>query len=114
MLNFTLSHSYEKLISLSDLYSSNLQAFHRHCLRIYSPLFKNLARLPETFQDGTQKRMLETMWTKLSDGSAYALATRMVTSTIDVAKQLKQRRSGGESSGGEAGGLGGLGGTPAS
>lgn len=103
-----LSHSYETLINLSHAWSSNMQGFHRHVHRIYSPAFKNLARLPETFRDGTQERILGQIYTKLSDGSAYALLERMVKSTIDVAKQLRERRA----SGGDGGGLGPPGGLP--
>lgn len=116
MLNFILMYnSYERLISLSSLYSTSLQRFHTHVLRIYTPLFKNLARLPETFRDGTQLQMANTLWTRLTDGSALALAERMRKSTVDVARQLRERRANG-GGGGEAGGLGGLGGggTPAS
>ena len=86
-----LDRRYEKLIPLSHLYSHSLQRLHRHVVRIYTPVFKNLARLPETFRDGTQQQMLGTVWTKLTDGSAFKLVGKMVKSTMSVAQQLKEK-----------------------
>ncbi|KAL8281504.1 hypothetical protein RQP46_006188 [Phenoliferia psychrophenolica] len=64
----------ESLTHLSTLYSTTLRRFHTHLVRIYSPALNNLARLPSTFSDGTQKEMLGTVWGKLSDGSHLSLA----------------------------------------
>ncbi|ORY69266.1 hypothetical protein BCR35DRAFT_308054 [Leucosporidium creatinivorum] len=101
--------SYEHLIPLSSLYSSTLQRFHAHVLRIYTPGLTNLARLPSTFTDGTQQRMLETVWGRLSDGSAFALGKRLWDSTVSVAGTLLERRREREKNGGSgAGGAGGL------
>lgn len=105
----------ESLVHLSELYSTSLRRLHAHVVRIYSPAFANLARLPETFRDGTQARMVETLWGRLTDGSAFALVGRMVQSTRDVTAELRKRREqggdGGEGGGG-LGGLGGMGGPP--
>lgn len=87
-------NSYEKLIDLSTLYSTSLQSIHRHVVKIYSPFFRNLARLPETFRDGTQLRMLDQVQTKLTDGSAFALVGRLYGSTVEVVKKLEEKRKG--------------------
>lgn len=56
--------------------------------------------------------MLGTVWTKLTDGSAFDLVGKMVKSTMSVAQQLKERREGGGGGAGPpVGGVGGLGGT---
>lgn len=94
---------------LSELYSNSLRRFHTHLVRIYSPAIENLARLPETYRDGTQSRMVGTLWGKLTDGSAFELIGRMVQSTRDVAAELRKRRAEGGGEGG-VGGIGGLGG----
>lgn len=116
-----LCSSYEKLIPLSSLYSNSLQRFHAHILRIYTPVFNNLARLPLTFTDGTQTRMIHTCYDKLTDGSAFKLAERLWDSTIRVVGTLYERRKreeqdrgrgGGAGGGGPVGGLGGPGGLP--
>lgn len=88
----TPSHSTERLISLSDAYSSGLQRLHAHLVRIYSPGLRNLARLPETFTDGTQAQMLETVQGRLTDGSAFRLLGRMWDSLGSVYGQLEERR----------------------
>lgn len=99
------------MINLSSLYSNSLRRFHTHLHRIYSPVYKNIVRLPETFRDGTQRQMVDTVYTRLTDGSALKLAERMYTSTVQVIKTFRERASGGGSSGGGGGGgLGGLGG----
>ncbi|TKA52738.1 hypothetical protein B0A53_04191 [Rhodotorula sp. CCFEE 5036] len=82
----------ERLISLSDAYSSTLQRLHAHLIRIYSPGLRNLARLPETFTDGTQTRMLDTVAGRLTDGSAFRLVGRMWDSLGSVRTQLEERR----------------------
>lgn len=106
----------ERLINLSDLYSGTLRTVHKHFVRIYSPGFTNFARLPSTFTDytppqtiadSTQGKMVGTVYTKLTDGSALALGTRMVKSTIEVIQRLAQGRP---SEGGGGGGIAGLGG----
>lgn len=110
-LTFPPYDSYEKLYSLSDLYSNTLRRLHAHIIRIYSPGLANLARLPSTFTDGTQTRMMETVYGKLTDGSAYKLAERLVDSTVKVGGTLLERRKERESSqGGGPGGMGGMGG----
>ncbi|GAA5981448.1 hypothetical protein JCM10908_004112 [Rhodotorula pacifica] len=102
----------ERLISLSDAYSSGLQRLHAHFVRIYSPGLRNLARLPETFTDGTQKQMLETVTGRLTDGSAFGLVGRLWESLGNVHTQLEERRKrrgegGGGAGEGFAGGFGG-------
>lgn len=105
----TMSNSYESIIDLSQLYSTSLQSVHRHFIKIYSPFFRNLQRLPETFRDGTQLKMLETVQTKLTDGSAFALVGRLAGSTVEVLKKFDSLRRGG---GGAGGGVGGGGAEP--
>jgi hypothetical protein len=105
-----VASSSERLISLSDAYSSTLQRLHAHLIRIYSPGLRNLARLPETFTDGTQTRMLDTVAGRLTDGSAVRLVGRMWDSLGSVRTQLEERRKrrgGGEGTG--TGGADGLG-----
>ncbi|GAA6032019.1 hypothetical protein JCM8097_003390 [Rhodosporidiobolus ruineniae] len=98
----------ERLISLSTAYYSSLQRLHAHVLRIYTPAFKQLARLPSTFTDGTQLQMLQTLGTRFTDGSAFNLAGRLYESFWNVQKQLEERRR--RASGGGDGGVGGMGG----
>ncbi|GAA5866402.1 hypothetical protein JCM1840_001304 [Sporobolomyces johnsonii] len=108
----------ERLIHLSTLYSTTLQRLHAHTLRIYTPVFSALARLPSTYTDGTQARMLDTVLTRLTDGSGFALAGRMWESLGTVHKELEERRRqrrdnerrGGPGAGFDGGG-GGFGGT---
>ena len=108
--------SYERLINISELYSNTLRRFHRHVLRIYSPAFTNLARLPSTFTDGktiydsTQGKMVGHVYTKLTDGSALQLGRRLIESTTEVLKRLTQGKGGEGGSGGLGGFGGGLGG----
>ena len=114
--------SYERLYSLSDVYSNSLRRFHAHIIRIYSPGLANLARLPSTFTDGTQTRMFDTVYERLTDGSAYKLAERLMDATVRVTGTLLERRKERENSGGNGsgssggfggiGGLGGIGGPP--
>lgn len=105
------SSSYERLYSLSDVYSNSLRRLHAHIIRIYSPGLANLARLPSTFTDGTQSRMFDTVYEKLTDGSAYKLAERLVEATVRVSGTLMERRKEREDGrGGGSGGLGGMGG----
>ncbi|GAA6006664.1 hypothetical protein JCM10207_005011 [Rhodosporidiobolus poonsookiae] len=107
----------ERLISLSTAYSTSIQRLHAHILRIYTPVFKQLARLPSTFTDGTQLQMLDTVTTRLTDGSAFRFAGRLVESFGTVRGQLDERRKRardekgpGEGEGGAFGGFGGFGG----
>ncbi|GAA5856327.1 hypothetical protein JCM8547_000869 [Rhodosporidiobolus lusitaniae] len=104
----------ERLISLSTLYSVSLQRFHAHILRIYTPFFTQLSRLPQTFTDGTQLQMLETVTTRLTDGSAFTLAGRLWESFNTVQRQLAERRKrnegGGRGGGAGDGGMSGFGG----
>ncbi|BGP21572.1 hypothetical protein JCM10295v2_000447 [Rhodotorula toruloides] len=99
----------ERLVSLSNAFSDSLQRFHAHIVRIYSPGLRNLARLPQTFTDGTQTQMLDTVTTRLTDGSAFRLLGRMWESLGSVSAQLEERRKrrGGGSGDPFAGGLGG-------
>lgn len=69
-----------------------MRRLHLHVLRIYTPGLRNLARLPEIYQDGTATQMLGTLQTRLTDGSAFTLVDRMWTATWDVAKQIKHKR----------------------
>ncbi|GAA5878199.1 hypothetical protein JCM3774_005840 [Rhodotorula dairenensis] len=103
----------ERLISLSDAYSSGLQRLHAHVVRIYSPGVRNLARLPETFTDGTQRQMLDTVAGRLTDGSAFRLVARLWDSLGTVHAQLEERRKkrGSGGGGGEGPGDVGFGGT---
>lgn len=100
------------------MYTNSLRRFHRHILRIYSPAFKNLARLPSTFTDGTtiydstQGKMVGTIYGKMTDGSGLKLAVRMFESTAVVLKRLSQGRGGESDSSGGIGPLGGGGGGP--
>ncbi|GAA5956082.1 hypothetical protein JCM21900_002589, partial [Sporobolomyces salmonicolor] len=82
----------ERLIHLSTLYSTTLQRLHAHTLRIYAPVLSSLSRLPSTYTDGTQARMLDTVLTRLADGSGFALAGRMWESLGTVHKELEERR----------------------
>ncbi|GAA5997369.1 uncharacterized protein JCM10292_000211 [Rhodotorula paludigena] len=84
--------SSEKLISLSDVYSSTLQRLHAHLVRIYSPGLRNLARLPQVWTDGTTTQMLDTVQTRLTDGSAFRLYDRLRDSLGSVRGQLEERR----------------------
>ncbi|KAK4055278.1 hypothetical protein OIV83_000561 [Microbotryomycetes sp. JL201] len=86
------SEDYERLISLSSAYSTSLQRMHAHIQRIYGPAFRNLGRLPETFTDGTQKRMLDSCIEKLTDGSAFKLVDRLWDSTKRVTTTLYERK----------------------
>ncbi|BGP12527.1 hypothetical protein JCM10213_007629 [Rhodosporidiobolus nylandii] len=103
----------ERLISLSDYWSTSLRRLHAHILRIYTPAFTQLARLPSTFTDGTQLQMLDTVTTRLTDGSAYNLAGRLYQSFWTVQEQLgerRKRRIEQERNSREGGGFGGMGG----
>ncbi|TNY18061.1 hypothetical protein DMC30DRAFT_333387, partial [Rhodotorula diobovata] len=84
--------SSENLISLSDAYSSTLQRLHAHLVRIYSPGLRNLARVPEVWTDGTAATMVDTVATRLTDGSAFRLVGRMWDSLGSVHAQLEERR----------------------
>jgi hypothetical protein len=99
----------ERIVSLSDAFSDTLQRFHAHIVRIYSPGLRNLARLPQTFTDGTQAQMLDTVTTRLTDGSAFRLLGRMWESLGSVSAQLEERRKrrGGGGDDPFAGGFGG-------
>ncbi|GAA6056023.1 hypothetical protein JCM3770_002146 [Rhodotorula araucariae] len=100
--------SSESLISLSDAYSNTLQRLHAHTVRIYSPGLKNLARVPQVWTDGTATQMLDTVTTRLTDGSAFKLAGRLWDSLGNVHGQLEERRKrrgSGESDGGPFGGV---------
>ncbi|KAM0793386.1 hypothetical protein ACM66B_000839 [Microbotryomycetes sp. NB124-2] len=99
------AEDYERLISLSSAYSTSLQRMHAHVLRIYGPAFRNLSRLPETFSDGTQKRMLDNCIEKLTDGSAFKLVDRLWDSTKRVVSTLYERKKN-ESDRGKGGGGG--------
>ncbi|KAK4057646.1 hypothetical protein OIO90_001294 [Microbotryomycetes sp. JL221] len=83
---------YERLISLSSAYTTSLQRFHAHVMRIYGPAIRNLGRLPETFTDGTQKRTFDNCIEKLTDGSAFKLIDRLWDSTKRVMTQLHERK----------------------
>ncbi|GAA5994666.1 hypothetical protein JCM5350_000370 [Sporobolomyces pararoseus] len=87
-----LNENSESLTSISSLYSTTLQRFHSHLLRIYSPLITSLTILPKTFQDGTQSELLSTVFGRLTDGSAFVLGERMVNSLGKVGQELKERR----------------------
>ena len=88
----SITFSSESLTSISSLYSTTLQRFHSHLLRIYSPLITSLTILPKTFQDGTQSELLSTVFGRLTDGSAFVLGERMVNSLGKVGQELKERR----------------------
>ncbi|GAA5897455.1 hypothetical protein JCM6882_001891 [Rhodosporidiobolus microsporus] len=82
----------ERLISLSSAYTSSLSRLHAHIIRIYSPGLNQLARLPSTFTDGTQAQMLDTVYTRLTDGSAFKFAGRLYDSFWTVQGQFAERR----------------------
>ncbi|GAA5896274.1 uncharacterized protein JCM6883_006856 [Sporobolomyces salmoneus] len=88
-----LNENSESLTSLSTLYSTSLQRLHSHVLRIYSPLFTSLSLLPKTYTDGTQSELLSTVYTRLTDGSAFVLGERMVDALGKVSGELKERRA---------------------
>ncbi|GAA5844987.1 hypothetical protein JCM11251_003172 [Rhodosporidiobolus azoricus] len=111
----------ERLISLSTTYTSTISRLHAHILRIYTPGLIQLARLPSTFTDGTQTQMLDTVYTRLTDGSAFKFAGRLYESFWNVQEQLGERRKkrreeqeqerrGNGGLGGSGGGFGGAGG----
>ncbi|GAA6014824.1 hypothetical protein JCM11491_002129 [Sporobolomyces phaffii] len=87
-----LNQNSESLTSLSALYSTSLQRLHAHVLRIYSPLLTSLSLLPKTYTDGTQTELLSTIFTRLTDGSAFVLGERMVGALGRVSGELKERR----------------------
>ncbi|SCZ90613.1 BZ3500_MvSof-1268-A1-R1_Chr1-3g02100 [Microbotryum saponariae] len=101
---------YEKLISLSEVWSHSLQRLHLHVHRIYSPGWRNLARVPEVWTDGTASKMLERCKETLSDGSAFNLVGRMYESTIRVLGELEERRRKKKEGGSDPGIGGGSGG----
>lgn len=84
--------SLERLIPLSELWSTSCRRLHLHVMRIYSPGLRNLARLPDIYADGTALRMVEQLKTKATDGSAFTLVDRMWQSLQTVTKELKARR----------------------
>ncbi|GAA6062292.1 hypothetical protein JCM10212_004380 [Sporobolomyces blumeae] len=87
-----LNESSESLTSLSDLYTTSLQRFHSHILRIYTPLLTSLEKLPQTYTDGTQLDLLKTCWTRVTDGSGFVLAGRMWEALGRVSGELSERR----------------------
>ena len=101
----------ERVYPLSALWSDTWRRAHRHILRIYSPVFRNLARLPETYTDGTQERMAKQMYEKFTDGSALRLLESMAQSLGRVVKFIEQRRNADNDSSSSSG-PGGSGGGP--
>lgn len=89
--------SYENLISISHLFSSNLDRAHNHLVRIFGPGLRNLSRLPESFEDGSQLRTWGTFWTKIKEGDGLKLGARMLENTRvlleKIAENVEKRRN---------------------
>ena len=82
------SDSYEVLYPLCSGVSTRLAAFEAHLIRIYSPTYGALHRIPEMWADGSVRRMTGQLWDSAIAGDGLVLGQRLAEKGVEMGRKL--------------------------
>ena len=80
--------SYEVLYPLCSSVSARLAAFEAHLIRIYSPTYVALQRIPQMWMDGSVRRMTGQLWDSALAGDGLVLGQRLAEKGVEMGRKL--------------------------